>query len=441
MYVFFILSLHSTNLAKKFLLMDSFNTNNSETFNQFFAPVYEEISNCNNTRHCPDLSDSQWVEMGVSRTLMEVTSGRGFLQQYNTMFKNPIKTGHFFETLKSERRLKFCQQLNKLLCSKINNELTDCLSEFEELKGFDVYAGDGHWHAAACHDKRKDEKKWPVGHFYTMNLRNYGIQQMEMADEVERKHEHDMRALKRQSIDALRQGAPKGRKVLYVWDSACLGFEKWDQWKRMGGVYFVTRAKENQVFAVMETRDIDLSNSINKGVLADEIVMPKGTIRFRRIKCEDPLTGKIHTLITNQLTLSPGLLCQLYRTRWDLEKIFDQFKNNFNENKAWANTKTAKTMQANFLCMTHNLMLIINKKLEVDFEVFNVAETKRKKIRLEEMVKTASAAGRKVSSFYYTVQRLTKISLKFVRCLRGFLFKKAPISNLAQYLRQLYAVL
>jgi hypothetical protein len=427
--------------GQKFLLMDTFYTNNSETFNKFFAPVYEEIANCKNTRHCPDLSDSQWIEMGVSRTLMEAKSGRGFLQQYNIMFKNQIETGHFFETLKSERRLKFCQQLNKLLCSKVKKELKDCLSEFEELKGFDVYAGDGHWHAAACHDSIKDEKKWPVGHFYIMDLRNYAIQHLEMADEVERKHEHDMRALKRQSIDVLRQGAPTGRKVLYVWDSACLGFDQWDQWKRMGGVYFVTRAKENHIFAVMETMDIDLSNPVNEGVLEDEIVMPKGKIRFRRIKCEDPVTGKTHTFITNQLTLSPGLLCQLYRTRWDLEKVFDQFKNNFNEKQAWANTKTAKTMQANFLCMTHNLILVINKNLEVDFEVYNVAEIKRKKIRLTELVNTASAAGRKVSSYYYSVQRLTKISLKFIRCLRGFLFIKAPISNLTHYLRRLYAVL
>ena len=342
--------------------MDSYNECNTETYNQFFAPVFEELNNCESFRKCHDLSDSQWAEMGTCRSLLEVKSGRGFLQQYGIMFENEIDTGHFFATLKSKRRLNFCQELNKLLCHRMTQEIPDCLSEFEELKGFDVYAGDGHWHSAASHDKRKDDKKWPVGHFYTLDLRTHAIRHLEMADEVERKHEHDMRALKRQSINDLRQDAPIGRKVLYVWDSACLDFAQWDQWKRGGGIYFVTKAKDNQLFAVMETKEIDSSNPVNKGVLSDEIVMPEGKIRFRRIKCKDPAMGNVYTFITNQLTLSPGILCQLYKTRWDIEKVFDQFKNNFVEKKAWGNTTTAKTMQANFLCITHNLILLIGRK-------------------------------------------------------------------------------
>ena len=91
------------------------------------------------------------------------------------------------------------------------------------------------------------------------------------------------------------------------------------------------RAKENLLCATMETREIDRDLPINEGIVKDEIVMPEGKIRFRRIECVDPFSGTVHVLITNQMTLSPGLLAQLYRIRWDIEKVFDEFKNSLNE--------------------------------------------------------------------------------------------------------------
>ena len=45
-----------------------------------------------------------------------------------------------------------------------------------------------------------------------------------VADQIERNKEHEMRALKRQTADTLRQGAAKGRKVLYIWDRAGIDF-------------------------------------------------------------------------------------------------------------------------------------------------------------------------------------------------------------------------
>ena len=42
--------------------------------------------------------------------------------------------------------------------------------------------------------------------------------------------------------------------------------------------------------------------------------------------CTDPQTGKEHILVTIQLSIKPGLLAQLYRIRWDIEKEFDKLK-------------------------------------------------------------------------------------------------------------------
>jgi len=49
---------------------------------------------------------------------------------------------------------------------------------------------------------------------------------MKSADQVDRKHEHDMRALKRAGWKELRKHAHArtGEKLLIAWDSACIDF-------------------------------------------------------------------------------------------------------------------------------------------------------------------------------------------------------------------------
>jgi predicted transcriptional regulator len=55
-----------------------------------------------------------------------------------------------------------------------------------------------------------------------------------LADLAGRKKEHDLRALKRQSVAQLRQGAGKGRKVLWVWDKAVVDLPFWQERKAAG---------------------------------------------------------------------------------------------------------------------------------------------------------------------------------------------------------------
>jgi len=111
------------------------------------------------------------------------------------------------------------------------------------------------------------------------------------------------------------------------------------------------------------------------------------------------------------------------------------------EQKAWASSPNAKMMQAQFLCLSHNLMLLMHAMLEESYDLQNEAEIKRKENRLEKMIKTAQETGRGVSSVYYFVQRFTKHSLKFIRCLRAYFFINAPLCQAVRYLRGLYATL
>jgi hypothetical protein len=60
---------------------------------------------------------------------------------------------------------------------------------------------------------------------FTLNLRSHALGHLCVADQDNcKKKEHETRALKRQTIEILRQGAPAGRKVLYICDRAGIDF-------------------------------------------------------------------------------------------------------------------------------------------------------------------------------------------------------------------------
>jgi hypothetical protein len=77
-----------------------------------------------------------------------------------------------------------------------------------------------------------------------------------LADQADRKKEHDMRGLKHQDIETLRQGKPSGKQVLYIWDRAGINARQWQRWKQRGGNYFNSRAKENMCLEPIAERPL-----------------------------------------------------------------------------------------------------------------------------------------------------------------------------------------
>jgi hypothetical protein len=162
------------------------------------------------------------------------------------LFCRAVRSGvSFFETLKSKRRLAFCSQSATALLAHLSPLLPDALAQFPALAGFDVWAGDGHHHAAAAHDPRDSEgRKHPTGHLYLLDLRSHLMGHLTVGDQDARLKERDMHGLKRMDLQALRMGAAKGRKVIIVWDRAGIDFRQWHYWKDTGGLYFISREKE-----------------------------------------------------------------------------------------------------------------------------------------------------------------------------------------------------
>jgi hypothetical protein len=254
---------------------------------------------------------------------------------------------NFFESLKSTRRLSMVEDVGERLRQRFARSLPDALAEFSALDDFDVYAADGHSHSHAVHDAPVDGAKLCINHLYAQNLRNGWVSHLGLCRVKERGNHHDMAVLKSLSPPMLRQGAKKGRKVLYVYDRAGLDFQQWHRWKQGSGIYFLSRMKDTVVLSVKGAKEFDSSDPINANVLSDEIVTPATSDQpLRRVRFYDVSGQVTYEFLTNEMTLPPGLIAHLYKMRWNIEKKFDVYKNKLHETKAWASSETAKRMQA-----------------------------------------------------------------------------------------------
>ncbi len=124
------------------------------------SPLADLAANCAAFRHCPSLPDDAWLALGTMRALHDQVSGRAFLQQIGAQRAQCPGRGHFFETLKSKRRLALCQQASAHVARLL---IDDPFSSLECLRDFDLYAADGHWHGAAVHDAPIDASKRATG--------------------------------------------------------------------------------------------------------------------------------------------------------------------------------------------------------------------------------------------------------------------------------------
>ena len=50
------------------------------------------------------------------------------------------------------------------------------------------------------------------------------------------------------------------------------------------------------------------------------------TFFYFGVRVENPCDGKVYVYLTSEMTLAPGLLVLLYKTRWEIEKVFDETK-------------------------------------------------------------------------------------------------------------------
>ena len=434
---------------------DSTSNSNLGLSNRFFDPLLLGVSELPGYRQCPKCRDEDWLTAGVWRCLAEQASGRAFLQTNVLLVPNLPGVVPYFDALGSGRRLELVAQAAEALFERLRHaaKVEDPFAQHRELDGFWLFAGDGHYHAAAVHDPRvlkagellpqpglppaaggarsrtREQPagtKYATGHFFALDLRTHLLRHLAVADQEERRKEHDLRALKGLTTGQLRLGAPTGTKVLYVWDRAGIDFRQWHHWKQ-AGVYFLSLEKTNMKLSEQAAgREWDRADPRNAGVLADEFCMTSAGVLVRRVRWMEPESGQEFAFITSEMTLPPGLVAELYRARWNIERLFDETKTKLGEGQAWASSATAKKAQALFLCMAHNLMVALEGRLASEAGVQNEPAARRRDQRMKGKIQAANNAGRAVPSMWETPQPPTQRCVKFIRWLRCWFFAEAP---------------
>lgn len=407
----------------------------TEFARRFFAPISELYSQSARQYRCTDISDIHYCQLGVLRSLSSSTSGQEFLQFHADQGVANIEPGHFFKALQSPRRLANITSLNDLLAAPMNHRIPDPYAPCGELADWDLYAVDGHYHHAACFDKKSENSKGELraiatGHFFRMNMRTHHMSCLGMANpEDGKKKAHDVTVIKRSTADQLRNGAPKGRKVMLIWDKACIDYRLWFKLKHTYGIYFITLEKSNSAAEICSQDLLDRSDPRNQGVVSDHYVGTSNGVRLRRIVYTNPEDGVTYTYLTNDFTLPAYQIVLLYKHRWDIEKIFHQFKSKMNERKSWASSLEAKQSHGIFECLTHNLLLLFEQHLGQSEGLRDELEKRKQqgRTRTVQIASVVVSIIQPVGNFINTaLQRATQRTQRFIRWVRAWIYKEAP---------------
>ena len=341
----------------------------------FFQPLNGLSAASVHALLCPEFTDEDFLRLGVQRVLELSASGRAFLQEHSGRFTNPPGHSNYFAALQSEGQRDVLRDVHLTLITTANLTLHDRLAEIPELAGYECFATDGHWHKAATHDARHEGRKMAVGHFYSLNLRTHTLRHLAAGEGL---HEPDMSALKRVTPRRLRQAVPQGRRVLLIHDKAGIDFNYWKRCRQERAVYFLSRVKENMVYDWISSRLWNRGDQRNRGVTDDRRVVTREGYLLRIVCYTDPASGERFEFLTHDLDLPPGVIVELYRRRWETEKVFDQIKNKLGEQKAWATSLEAKEAQALLIAITHNLLALYEQQLKRQHGVTNQAEDRRR---------------------------------------------------------------
>ncbi len=158
--------------------------------------------------------------------------------------------------------------------------------------------------------------------------------------------------------------------AFYVMDRGYLDFERLYRLNQAAS-FFVTRAKSNFRFKRVYSRPVDRST----GLLCDQEVelvvfysQQDYPARLRRIRYRDG-EGRRLVFLTNHMTLPPLTICELYRSRWQVELFFKWIKQHLRINRFFGTSQNAVKTQVWVAVAVYVLVAIIRKRLNLDLSL------------------------------------------------------------------------
>ena len=158
----------------------------------------------------------------------------------------------------------------------------------------------------------------------------------------------------------------------YVFDRGYVDFERLHA-LHSAGSFFVTRAKRGMDARRLYSQPVDRST----GLICDQVVVLEGFYshrgypdKLRRIRFNDPETGKHLAFITNNMTLPALTICLIYKHRWRVELFFKWIKQHLRVKRFYGYSANAAKSQIWISIIVYVLIAIVRKRLGLQMPLY-----------------------------------------------------------------------
>lgn len=156
--------------------------------------------------------------------------------------------------------------------------------------------------------------------------------------------------------------------AFYVMDRGYLDFARLYR-IHLSSAFFVIRPRKDFTFRRLYSQPVDRTS----GVVCDQVITlcsfytKKGyPERLRRIKYLDAESNRRFVFLTNNFELSPLLIAQLYRSRWQVELFFKWIKQHLRIKKFYGISENALKTQIWIAISVYLLVAIVKKRLQLE---------------------------------------------------------------------------
>jgi hypothetical protein len=142
--------------------------------------------------------------------------------------------------------------------------------------------------------------------------------------------------------------------------------------------FFVTRAKSNTKFKRRYSHPVDRTKTNvlcdQTGVLTVFYSSKDYPSTLRRVVVWDEESGKRVTFLTNNFSLKPDLIAQLYRQRWQVELFFKWIKQHLRIKAFLGTSENAVKTQIWIAVCTYVLIAIVKKRLKLSHSLYEILQ-------------------------------------------------------------------
>lgn len=336
---------------------------NNTVLADLLAPVERALERVRQAGVGRTLSMADFIALGVLRHLQGMPSLREQVQSLlhlepETTARGPLARSTWSDALASPSRQAVLRELLAGLVREAEAVLPDRLAGIAGLGDRPVRAIDGTYQVESAHFRRCTPRQGgednPKGHGL-LSLYNLRLGVPEGAW-VETRSRHESRILRDYDQDP--QALTRERRGLWVVDRAFIDAPFWDAKKRSLQITMITRMKAN--LCVDSTEGLPIAaEPANEGVIGDLRISLSSSREPWRLITYRARRGKVLEFLTNDFSLLPGVVAFLYFRRWEEEKCFDTWKNDFAQAKAWGKASAAIANQAHLAIITNLLLALL----------------------------------------------------------------------------------